>query len=109
MNERAPYVFDLLSCVCVPFDGHVVDSRFFFFFQAEDGIRDIGVTGVQTCALPISRPKWIRESARKNFCYVATWCCGSAQRLSDHPGPSSSRARSNASTSCRSSMKAVAP
>src|SRR3712207_7081126 len=27
-----------------------------FFFQAEDGIRDIGVTGVQTCALPISVP-----------------------------------------------------
>src|SRR3712207_6968534 len=26
---------------------------FCFFFQAEDGIRDIGVTGVQTCALPI--------------------------------------------------------
>src|SRR3712207_6678424 len=26
---------------------------FFFFFQAEDGMRDIGVTGVQTCALPI--------------------------------------------------------
>src|SRR5437667_6220523 len=28
---------------------------FFFFFQAEDGIRDRDVTGVQTCALPISR------------------------------------------------------
>src|SRR2546430_8665567 len=28
---------------------------FFFFFQAEDGIRDLTVTGVQTCALPISR------------------------------------------------------
>src|SRR3712207_8508893 len=28
-------------------------SYIFFFFQAEDGIRDIGVTGVQTCALPI--------------------------------------------------------
>src|SRR5438034_3280718 len=28
---------------------------FFFFFQAEDGIRDHCVTGVQTCALPISR------------------------------------------------------
>ena len=27
---------------------------FIFFFQAEDGIRDISVTGVQTCALPIS-------------------------------------------------------
>ena len=26
---------------------------FFFFFQAEDGIRDHSVTGVQTCALPI--------------------------------------------------------
>src|SRR3712207_7931542 len=32
-------------------DMHAVFS--FFFFQAEDGIRDIGVTGVQTCALPI--------------------------------------------------------
>src|SRR5437773_939663 len=29
-------------------------SVFFFFFQAEDGIRDRDVTGVQTCALPIS-------------------------------------------------------
>src|SRR5436189_515688 len=28
---------------------------FFFFFQAEDGIRDTSVTGVQTCALPISK------------------------------------------------------
>src|SRR5690606_41009206 len=35
----------------------------FFFFQAEDGIRDFHVTGVQTCALPIwSRP--VRPSAR---------------------------------------------
>src|SRR2546429_4856758 len=31
----------------------------FFFFQAEDGIRDVAVTGVQTCALPISHaPAW---------------------------------------------------
>src|SRR3712207_8757742 len=30
----------------------------FFFFQAEDGIRDIGVTGVQTCALPIYEYLW---------------------------------------------------
>src|SRR3712207_7376926 len=29
-----------------------------FFFQAEDGIRDIGVTGVQTCALPILPSRW---------------------------------------------------
>src|SRR5437773_8880215 len=33
-----------------------------FFFQAEDGIRDRDVTGVQTCALPISRP-WPSGSA----------------------------------------------
>src|SRR5687768_17970117 len=32
----------------------VVGFFFFFFFQAEDGIRDVAVTGVQTCALPIS-------------------------------------------------------
>src|SRR5438034_5003403 len=30
-------------------------ALFFFFFQAEDGIRDHCETGVQTCALPISR------------------------------------------------------
>src|SRR5205807_4472024 len=38
----------------------------FFFFQAEDGIRDYKVTGVQTCALPIWRPRptlnWRRGS-----------------------------------------------
>src|SRR5256884_7751745 len=32
-----------------------VSFFFFFFFQAEDGIRDVAVTGVQTCALPILR------------------------------------------------------
>src|SRR5690625_5322662 len=32
--------------------------RMFFFFQAEDGIRDGHVTGVQTCALPISLPRF---------------------------------------------------
>src|SRR5690606_40359626 len=31
----------------------------FFFFQAEDGIRDFHVTGVQTCALPIYTPRLI--------------------------------------------------
>src|SRR3989454_7245232 len=36
---------------------HISLLRFFFFFQAEDGIRDYKVTGVQTCALPI----WFRR------------------------------------------------
>src|SRR5712675_2814519 len=34
---------------------------FFFFFQAEDGIRDVAVTGVQTCALPIA---WVLAAAK---------------------------------------------
>src|SRR3712207_9293857 len=34
------------------------DNTLVFFFQAEDGIRDIGVTGVQTCALPIWEGPW---------------------------------------------------
>src|SRR2546430_10849687 len=33
---------------------YIMFLLFFFFFQAEDGIRDLTVTGVQTCALPIS-------------------------------------------------------
>src|SRR6266498_5560913 len=36
----------------------------FFFFQAEDGIRDADVTGVQTCALPIWRPAGARGPIR---------------------------------------------
>src|SRR5207249_11861639 len=37
---------------------------YFFFFQAEDGIRDRNVTGVQTCALPISSRRALRREAR---------------------------------------------
>src|SRR5207245_4341297 len=43
----------------------------FFFFQAEDGIRDATVTGVQTCALPISdREMKPEEAARLLHAYV---------------------------------------
>src|SRR5215217_2378433 len=45
MMNAGPEILRL--CPCYPF----------FFFQAEDGIRDIGVTGVQTCALPIWPPR----------------------------------------------------
>src|SRR5207302_9333959 len=41
-----------LMFICVIFRSFLL----FFFFQAEDGIRDFHVTGVQTCALPISAP-----------------------------------------------------
>src|SRR2546422_8521309 len=39
------------------------ECLFFFFFQAEDGIRDVAVTGVQTCALPISTG-WLEDLSR---------------------------------------------
>src|SRR2546421_7193006 len=42
--------FSRLRCYCSSSSA----LCFFFFFQAEDGIRDLIVTGVQTCALPIS-------------------------------------------------------
>src|SRR5579875_1919901 len=45
----------MLSLVC---------CLLFFFFQAEDGIRDHCVTGVQTCALPICGPVETREGRR---------------------------------------------
>src|SRR2546422_8973956 len=38
----------------MPLVGNGWVLMFCFFFQAEDGIRDVAVTGVQTCALPIS-------------------------------------------------------
>src|SRR5260370_31520126 len=56
-------------------DGHL--SSFLFFFQAEDGIRDSSVTGVQTCALPISiqqfgvrNPFDPRENVRAGVAYL---------------------------------------
>src|SRR5688500_19899483 len=50
--------------------------RIFFFFQAEDGIRDYKVTGVQTCALPISRAIRARSAARAEV----SWASSSAAR-----------------------------
>src|SRR3989449_3772597 len=38
---------------------------FFFFFQAEDGIRDVAVTGVQTCALPICKTTLVDQMLRQ--------------------------------------------
>src|SRR5256886_12533446 len=48
------------DCVDVCADSMLV----FFFFQAEDGIRDLTVTGVQTCALPIFGKAHVRALQR---------------------------------------------
>src|SRR5260370_26598301 len=45
---------------------------FFFFFQAEDGIRDSSVTGVQTCALPIPEQGVIRDFEEADHWRAAT-------------------------------------
>src|SRR2546429_8338312 len=50
-----PYVQSYASVLCYVFLFFFV----FFFFQAEDGIRDVAVTGVQTCALPICNNPWL--------------------------------------------------
>src|SRR5262249_59564814 len=44
-----------------------VVTLFFFFFQAEDGIRDWSVTGVQTCALPIFVPGVLQTGSTRRF------------------------------------------
>src|SRR2546429_2334192 len=49
----------------------------FFFFQAEDGIRDVAVTGVQTCALPIYIGKGsVSFSRAPMLSPLASPCCG---------------------------------
>src|SRR5688500_19515161 len=47
--------------------------RFFFFFQAEDGIRDYKVTGVQTCALPLSNMTPLRATAARKYYRHRGW------------------------------------
>src|SRR5256886_5230614 len=61
MGERSRRHLRIVS------SGHL----FFFFFQAEDGIRDLTVTGVQTCALPISLQRafrWRRGLLDSHIC-----------------------------------------
>src|SRR2546422_8562995 len=57
----------------------------FFFFQAEDGIRDVAVTGVQTCALPISKRASrsdscgaISQNEAASYCTTTTPGCSPA-------------------------------
>src|SRR5256885_12165809 len=51
LPRQSRNLFTFSSASCAPF---TVYRYYLFFFQAEDGIRDYKVTGVQTCALPIS-------------------------------------------------------
>src|SRR5256885_6189273 len=75
---------------------------FFFFFQAEDGIRDYKVTGVQTCALPISSPAPPRASLRPRSPGGPR---GSRPRAPDRGPPGSTPPP----TRCRTSPPGAAP
>src|SRR3990172_9998480 len=61
-----------------------------FFIKAEDGIRDVAVTGVQTCALPISRQHCPGAAGRRGPSEVAPCVTGArGAPLLYHVGPSS--------------------
>src|SRR5438445_8921871 len=75
-----PEVVHALARQLVP---HLYDSIFVFFFQAEDGIRDIGVTGVHTCALPIY------SRSRSDQPWLG-WSCAMAWVTRTPPAPAAS-------------------
>src|SRR3712207_8212815 len=60
---------DILEHRCGPWRGGMIGV---LFFQAEDGIRDIGVTGVQTCALPIFRFRKTNRAPEKGSCRITS-------------------------------------
>src|SRR5438046_6318398 len=70
---------------------------FFFFFQAEDGIRDWSVTGVQTCALPIS-PYQRRRGLRQPEQMAVPPSEGASQK---NDGPGGQERRSRGEVRCR--------
>src|SRR5699024_11313253 len=85
----------------------------FFFFQAEDGIRDRNVTGVQTCALPISKLQWSTKSAlpipmtakmKKQLRFTLSCCgmCASTLRRLSLPLVRSEERRVGKACTCQS-------
>src|SRR2546421_9337171 len=74
---------------------------FFFFFQAEDGIRDLIVTGVQTCALPISTRAGSRLTVPWNRRSLCSGAGGGDVGPGRGPGPGRSEER-RVGKECRS-------
>src|SRR5699024_12238877 len=74
--------------------------RLVFFFQAEDGIRDRNVTGVQTCALPISsnspgsRKRYSSENERISVAEIRDSTCSGPSRAGWSTPAASSISRS---------------
>src|SRR2546430_10323430 len=68
-----------------------VRTMFLFFFQAEDGIRDLTVTGVQTCALPISHSPSPRRAVPPNRGSAPARCCAARADTIESAPPSPGR------------------
>src|SRR2546429_5120357 len=82
----------------------------FFFFQAEDGIRDVAVTGVQTCALPISTGAKNQNKAAKAITTSSTMAIitsGLRRRGSASPFSANGLNISGAASACGGDRKSV--
>src|SRR5690348_17760331 len=78
-----------------------VSLFFFFFFQAEDGIRDGRVTGVQTCALPI----WGSAGSRTNFWTCRSWRASRSRTITGSREAARDIWRSRRTSTTRSTRK----
>src|SRR5947208_5086693 len=76
----------------------MAENGLIFFFQAEDGIRDDLVTGVQTCALPISRNSASASSVRPSASSVSA---SRSRTASDRPSSAARRYFSAAAAGSR--------
>src|SRR2546430_5849247 len=81
---------DSLALGCVLLTERYV--HVFFFFQAEDGIRDLTVTGVQTCALPISLRVLMPKSCKSPAPRPAPPLSSTVSPLAPRPSKRTSRA-----------------
>src|SRR5687768_17632700 len=66
----------IMTSVSSPFSCFSGIVRLNFFFQAEDGIRAVAVTGVQTCALPIWPALYAGSAMSRSPTVIATWPFG---------------------------------
>src|SRR5690606_39855285 len=80
-----------------------------FFFQAEDGIRDFHVTGVQTCALPISActARSCRREPCARCCRVPSPCCRALPKANGGCRTPPPRCRCGCSATSRSEERRV--
>src|SRR5256884_4369280 len=69
--------------MCMSTRFHSLTHLYFFFFQAEDGIRDVAVTGVQTCALPIYLRDQSRGNVNQGHATQIRSCCKSGHVAND--------------------------